>query len=128
VATTVFRESELDATLPRDNKYAKSPGVDLDRYIEDDESVRHRDLVTWLSDGIWHIPLIEDFPLTVPIGNTLGFMVKPANLFAEDPTMDLNNAIGGEPQDPGMCAVVRYPLDELDVEAAPAGGGTRRLG
>jgi len=111
IATTVFKYGELDVTLPRDNKYAKKPAVDLDNYIEDDEPIRHQDLVSWISDGIWHIPFIEDFPLTVPIGNTLGFMVKPGNLFPEDPSMDLSNAIGGQPQDPGMCAVVRYPLD-----------------
>ena len=68
VASTVYKDSEYDASLPRDNKYARRPAVSLDRYIEDSEPARRKDLVTWISSGLWHIPQIEDWPLTVAQG------------------------------------------------------------
>jgi len=107
VASTVYKDSEYDASLPRDNKYARRPAVSLDRYIEDSEPARRKDLVTWISSGLWHIPQIEDWPLTVAQGNTLGFLVKPFNMFEQDPSMDLHNAVGGDITDPGTCALVR---------------------
>eukprot|EP00922_Rhytidocystis_sp_ex-Travisia-forbesii_P015546 GHVS01023181.1.p1 GENE.GHVS01023181.1~~GHVS01023181.1.p1 ORF type:complete len:1571 (-),score=233.35 GHVS01023181.1:499-5211(-) len=110
VMSHVRKDGELDATLPRDNKYASRPATDVDRYIEDNEIIRHSDVVTWVSDGIWHLPHIEDMPLTVSIGNTLGWMVKPANFYTEDPSMDLHNAIAGDIKDPGTCAVIRTDL------------------
>jgi len=79
-------------------------------YGQDNEEIRHSDVVTWVSDGLWHIPHIEDMPLTVAIGNTLGWMVKPANFYTEDPSMDLHNAIAGDIKDPGTCAVIRTDL------------------
>lgn len=112
--STVHKYSELDITLPRDNKFAHRPAISLDRYIEDNEPIRHADLVTWISDGIFHVPVAEDMPLTIPIGNTLGWLVKPSNLFIEDPSMDLHNAQGGGVRDPGTCAVVRLDIGEVE--------------
>eukprot|EP01068_Selenidium_serpulae_P012488 Selendium_serpulae@DN5829_c0_g1_i2.p2 len=113
ISTSVFKYDELDVTLPRDNKYAKRPAVDLDLYFDDDESVRHADVVTWISCGVWHIPVIEDFPQTVPIGNALGFLAKTANLWPEDTSMNLRNALGGTAQDVGTCAVVRLSMEDI---------------
>lgn len=103
-----------DSTLPRDNKYSKRPATSVDRYVADDEPIRNADIVTWISDGIFHVPVIEDMPLTIPVGNTLGWMVKPSNLFLEDPSMDLSNAMGGGLNDPGTCAVVRVAIGEVE--------------
>lgn len=69
--STVYKYDELDATLPRDNKFAGDPAVSVERYFADDEPLRHRDVVTWMSMGFMHIPCSEDYPLTIPIGNTL---------------------------------------------------------
>jgi hypothetical protein len=110
----VRKYSELDITLPRDNKFAHRPAVTLDRYIEDNEPIRHVDIVTWISDGIFHVPVTEDMPLTIPVGNLLGWLVKPSNLFHEDPSMDLYNAQGGGVRDPGTCAVVRMDIGEVE--------------
>lgn len=110
VFSHVRKDGELDSTLPRDNKYASRPATDVDRYIEDNEVIRRKDIVTWISDGIWHLPHIEDMPLTVALGNTLGWLVKPANFYTEDPSMDLHNAIAGDVKDPGTCAIIREEL------------------
>eukprot|EP00920_Eleutheroschizon_duboscqi_P005101 GHVT01011820.1.p1 GENE.GHVT01011820.1~~GHVT01011820.1.p1 ORF type:complete len:303 (-),score=37.05 GHVT01011820.1:835-1743(-) len=107
ILTSVRKEGEMEATLPRDNKYASRAAVSVDNYIKDNENVRNKDIVTWVSSGLWHIPAIEDMPLTVCIGNTLGWMIKPHNFYGEDPSMDLHNSIAGDAQDPGTCAIVR---------------------
>lgn len=119
VFSTKFKYSELDATLPRDNKYAGDSAVSVDRYIGDNDEIRHTDVVTWTSMGFIHIPCAEDYPLTVPVGNTLSAMFRPNNWFLEDPTMDLHNAVGGEFSDLGQCAVVRRSLDDaMDMNHA----------
>ncbi|EZG76509.1 amine oxidase [Gregarina niphandrodes] len=119
VFSTQFKYGELDATLPRDNKFAGDPAVSVDRYINDNEPLRNTDVVTWSSMSFMHIPCAEDYPLTIPIGNTLSMMLRPNNWFLEDPTMDLHNAIGGDFKDPGQCAVVRKSIfDAMDVKSA----------
>lgn len=110
VATTVRHPDEMEATLPRDNKYALKPAVSLDRYIKNNESIRKADLVTWISSAVWHIPVVEDMPLTLAQGNTLGWLVKPHNYYMEDMSMDLHNAVGGAVQDPGTCALIRQEM------------------
>lgn len=115
--STVYKYSELDATLPRDNKFAGDPAVCVDRYFADNETLRHTDVVAWMSMAFMHIPCAEDYPLTIPIGNTLSALIRPNNWFLEDPSMDLHNAIGGDFKDPGQCAVVRRDLFEaMDVK------------
>ncbi|KAL8444180.1 hypothetical protein Emed_006352 [Eimeria media] len=110
VATTVRHPDEVEATLPRDNKYALKPAVSLDRYLGNNESIRKADLVTWVSSAVWHIPVVEDMPLTLAQGNTLGWLVKPHNYYMEDMSMDLHNAVGGAVQDPGTCALIRQEM------------------
>ncbi|KAF8820572.1 MAM domain-containing protein [Cardiosporidium cionae] len=111
VFSTIRKDTELDASLPRDNKYADAPAVDVDNYIKDMENIRHQDIVTWVTSGMWHIPVVEDMPLTVSIGNTLGFRSKPSNFFTEDPSMDLHNAMSGDVRDPGACAILRNSVE-----------------
>ncbi|KAF8817906.1 MAM domain-containing protein [Cardiosporidium cionae] len=111
IFSTVRKDSELDASLPRDNKYADAPAVDVDNYIQDMENIRHQDIVTWVTSGMWHIPVVEDMPLTTSIGNTLGFRSKPSNFFTEDPSMDLHNSMSGDVHDPGVCAILRSNID-----------------
>lgn len=116
--TTLHKYGELDVSLPRDNKFAKRPAVSVDRYINDNESIRNGDLVVWISDGVFHIPVVEDMPQTIPVGNKLGWLAKPANMFYEDPSMDLWNAMGGGVKDPGTCAVVRMDISEAEPTLA----------
>lgn len=66
--STVHKYGEIDSTLPRDNKFAKRPATSVDRYVMDNESLRNKDIVVWISDGIFHVPVIEDMPQTIPVG------------------------------------------------------------
>ncbi|OII77392.1 MAM domain-containing protein [Cryptosporidium andersoni] len=107
LASSVFKYSELDADLPRDNKFAAKPAVRFDSFIEDDEVIRHSDIVTWVTSGIWHIPTLEDVPQTTALGNTLGWYIRPFNWWPMDPSVTLHNAIKGDFIEPGTCAVQR---------------------
>ncbi|KFG44677.1 MAM domain-containing protein, partial [Toxoplasma gondii ARI] len=78
----------------------------------DNEPIRKKDVVTWVASSVWHIPVIEDMPQTLSLGNTLGFLVKPHNFFTEDPSMDLHNSLGGAVQDPGTCAIIRQETEK----------------
>ncbi|CBZ51594.1 hypothetical protein NCLIV_013880 [Neospora caninum Liverpool] len=112
ILTTLRKEEEFHGSLPRDNKYALRPAVSIDRYIRDNEPIRKKDVVTWIASSVWHIPVIEDMPQTLSLGNTLGFLVKPHNFFTEDPSMDLHNSLGGAVQDPGTCAIIRQETEK----------------
>ncbi|KAF7458713.1 MAM domain-containing protein [Cryptosporidium felis] len=107
LASSVFKYSELDADLPRDNKFATKPAVRFDSFIMDDEVIRHRDVVTWVTSGIWHIPTLEDVPQTTALGNTLGWYARPFNWWPMDPSITLHNAVKGDYTDPGTCALQR---------------------
>lgn len=107
LASSVFKYSELDADLPRDNKFATKPAVRFDSFIMDDEVIRHRDVVTWVTSGIWHIPTLEDVPQTTALGNTLGWYARPFNWWPMDPSITLHNAVRGDFEDPGTCALQR---------------------
>ncbi|KAJ1604321.1 transmembrane domain and EF hand containing protein [Cryptosporidium canis] len=107
LASTVFKYSELDADLPRDNKFATKPAVRFDSFIMDDEVIRHTDVVTWVTSGIWHIPTLEDVPQTTALGNTLGWFARPFNWWPMDPSITLHNAVKGDFVDPGTCALQR---------------------
>jgi len=106
-ASTVYKESELDCQLPRDNKFTTQPAMELDRMVDNDENIRGADVVTWISSGVWHTPSSEDMPVTYALGNTLGFLVKPFNIWDTDTSDELHNGIGGNAKDPGSCAIVR---------------------
>ncbi|KAH8741424.1 hypothetical protein FG386_003271 [Cryptosporidium ryanae] len=107
IASSVFKYSELDADLPRDNKFASKPAVRFDSFIMDDEIIRHRDVVTWVTSGIWHIPTLEDVPQTTALGNTLGWYARPFNWWPMDPSITLHNAVKGDYTEPGTCALQR---------------------
>ncbi|KAH7649034.1 extracellular with a signal peptide sequence [Cryptosporidium bovis] len=107
IASSVFKYSELDADLPRDNKFASKPAVRFDSFIADDEIIRHRDVVTWVTSGIWHIPTLEDVPQTTALGNTLGWYARPFNWWPMDPSITLHNAVKGDYTEPGTCALQR---------------------
>ncbi|POM84258.1 Copper amine oxidase enzyme domain protein [Cryptosporidium meleagridis] len=107
LASSVFKYSELDADLPRDNKFASKPAVRFDSFIMDDEVIRHRDVVTWVTSGIWHIPTLEDVPQTTALGNTLGWYARPFNWWPMDPSITLHNAVKGDFIEPGTCALQR---------------------
>eukprot|EP00916_Digyalum_oweni_P027460 GHVL01044923.1.p1 GENE.GHVL01044923.1~~GHVL01044923.1.p1 ORF type:complete len:1503 (-),score=284.84 GHVL01044923.1:2719-7227(-) len=113
IATTIRKESELDASIPQDATDVIHAIIDLDEYIDDNESIRRKDLVTWVSCGIWHIPHLEDIPHTVSLGAVLSFTVKPINYFPKDPLFDLHNSWDdGKPNnDPGICGVMREGED-----------------
>lgn len=53
------------------------------------ESARDKDLVAWVSSGLYHVPVSEDAPVTPTLYNHLGFMLVPFNYHDENAAMDM---------------------------------------
>ncbi|XP_045178632.2 membrane primary amine oxidase-like [Mercenaria mercenaria] len=87
VAVTKQRDSEKYGTtswydLTHPNQAFKGIG----RFL-DNETVRHEDLVLWISEKFFHAPSSEDLPMTLSVPN--GFMLKPYNYFDRSPVFDV---------------------------------------
>lgn len=53
------------------------------------ETVRHEDLVLWISEKFFHAPSAEDLPMTLSVPS--GFMLKPFNYFDRTPVFDVQS-------------------------------------
>jgi primary-amine oxidase len=105
VWVTPFDPAERYASGDYPNQHSGGDG--LPRYIEANRNIENEDLVLWHSFGHTHVCKPEDFPV-MPV-EYAGFMLKPNNFFAANPTMDLpaerdlNSVEDGESSDHGCC-------------------------
>jgi primary-amine oxidase len=105
VWVTPFDPAERYASGDYPNQHSGGDG--LPRYIEANRNIENEDLVLWHSFGHTHVCKPEDFPV-MPV-EYAGFMLKPNNFFAGNPTMDLpaerdlNSVEDGKPTDHGCC-------------------------
>ncbi|XP_045159159.2 putative amine oxidase [copper-containing] [Mercenaria mercenaria] len=99
VAVTKYKEGERRSSSMYAIWDAEDPVVNFQKFIDDDESIKDEDQVTWVTMGIHHIPHMEDFPVTPTIGLDLSFLLIPNNYFDEDPAMGSGDAIRIQPND-----------------------------
>ena len=66
---------------------ARAP-VRLQTFINN-EPARGRDLVAWVTSGLYHVPISEDAPVTPTVYNHLGFMLIPFNYHDENAATDM---------------------------------------
>jgi len=55
--------------------------------ISNGESLKETDVVTWISVGFYHVPRVEDNPVTNIVESH--FRLQPSNYFDENPSIDL---------------------------------------
>ncbi|SCZ97604.1 BZ3500_MvSof-1268-A1-R1_Chr4-3g07289 [Microbotryum saponariae] len=77
----------------------KAPEDSLEFWIKDDKPIVQKDIVTWVSFGVTHLPRAEDFPVSfiglttsccnpiVPAEHVL-LQLKPVNFFRANPSLD----------------------------------------
>jgi primary-amine oxidase len=105
VWVTPFDPAERYASGDYPNQHSGGDG--LPRYIQANRNIENKDLVLWHSFGHTHVCKPEDFPV-MPV-EYAGFMLKPNNFFAGNPTMDLpaerdlNSVEDGKSADHGCC-------------------------
>jgi hypothetical protein len=67
--------------------------VTLSELITPGESIRHQDLVLWVTSGLMHFPGAEDAPVTPTTGTGMGFLLRPFNYFDENAAIDLADVV-----------------------------------
>lgn len=82
---TRYKVGELYAAGDYPNQ--AEPGDGIERYSADDESLAGKDLVTWYTMGVTHIPRPEEWPV-MPTHH-IGFTLLPAAFFDRNPALDV---------------------------------------
>ncbi|SCV69173.1 BQ2448_2193 [Microbotryum intermedium] len=65
----------------------EAPEDSLEFWIKDDKPIVQKDIVTWVSFGVTHLPRAEDFPV-MPAEHVL-LQLKPVNFFRANPSLDI---------------------------------------
>ena len=73
------------------------PVIDFERFVSDNDSIHHEDLVVWLTLGGHHIPQTEDIPSTSTPCNKYTFHLVPFNFFTECPSVSSPNTVHIQP-------------------------------
>jgi primary-amine oxidase len=102
VWVTRFAPDERYASGEFPNQHAGGDG--LPKYITQNRSIENEDIVLWHSFGATHVCRPEDFPV-MPV-EYIGFTLKPAGFFTENPAMDLppdRNSASRDNREQGSC-------------------------
>lgn len=88
LAVTQRHEDEAASSSIYNQGNLGNPAVYLPDFVNN-ESIRNKDLVLWVTSGLYHIPTSEDAPSTPTTGNSLGFALLPFNLHDENAATDM---------------------------------------
>lgn len=89
LAVTKQNHSEQYGTTSwYDLQYPVEPFRGVGRML-DNQTIRHEDLVLWISEKFLHAPTSEDLPMTLSVPS--GFMLKPYNYFDRTPVFDVQS-------------------------------------
>ncbi len=70
-------------------------GGGLPEWTDQDRNIDDTDVVLWYTFGHHHIPRTEDWPI-MPVAR-IGFMLKPTNFFARNPSLDVPPSVPHDP-------------------------------
>ncbi|KAK7116042.1 hypothetical protein V1264_001796 [Littorina saxatilis] len=96
MAVTNRKEEESKSSSVFSMYDADDPVVDFEDFYKDDESIVDKDLVTWVTVGMHHIPHTEDIPNTPTVGTEASILLLPFNYFPESPSMRSRDAVRGK--------------------------------
>ncbi len=101
--TAWFTKYKDDEQSPAGDYPNQSNGGDgLPKFVADDESLEHTDVVLWYTFGVTHIPRPEEWP--VMNAHRAGFKLKPFNFFGRNaalalPTVKARQSTSALPRD-----------------------------
>jgi len=61
----------------------------INQWLEQKRNVQNTDIVLWHTIGLHHLPRIEDWPLNLVGGSTVGFSLHPNGFFNMNPAIDV---------------------------------------
>ncbi|XP_062588975.1 putative amine oxidase [copper-containing] [Saccostrea cucullata] len=97
MVVTKRKENERISSSIYSGMDVKSPVVNFDSFLKDNENILDQDLVAWVSMGAQIIPHTEDLPVTHTPGMDLSFFLLPYNYFPENPAMGSPDSVRIEP-------------------------------
>ena len=83
---TLRKESEQHLTSTSDVNRFDNPIGDLEKKLNN-EYIRNKDIVNWVTVGFLHLPTSEDVPMTNRVES--GFILRPFNFFDKTAVFDL---------------------------------------
>ncbi|XP_076444192.1 putative amine oxidase [copper-containing] isoform X2 [Babylonia areolata] len=101
MAVTEHKDKEMKSSSIFSMYDADDPVVDFDDFIADDDSILDKDLVSWVTLGMHHIPHTEDIPNTPTVGTEASVLLLPYNYFPECPSVRSRDAVRWEGTSPG---------------------------
>ena len=98
LSVTQYKDAEEMSTSIYAQNYPYEPVVDFDKFIQNNDSIDHEDIVAWVTMGVIHIPHTEDVPSTTTAGSQLRFFLLPFNYFTECPSVSSPNTVKIRPK------------------------------
>ncbi|XP_063434570.1 amiloride-sensitive amine oxidase [copper-containing]-like [Mytilus trossulus] len=93
LAISQFQETEVMSTSIYNGNGPWYPVVDFERFLQNNDTIRDRDLITWITMGLDKIPHTEDVPTISTVGSQVSFYLLPFNFFTECPSISSNSAV-----------------------------------
>jgi hypothetical protein len=93
MAVTQRKEEEQLSSSVFNTALVGTPISDFSYFITPNESIRHQDLVLWITSGLMHYPGSEDAPVTPTTGSTMGFVLRPSNFHDVNAAVDLADVV-----------------------------------
>ena len=87
----------------------KAPEDSLEGWMKGEKPIAKKDIVSWISFGVTHLPRPEDFPV-MPYEH-ISFVMKPVGFFKQNPSLDV-------PASSDIRSVSAFPLSPSSAEAA----------
>lgn len=84
---TQYKENELYAAGDYPNQ--SQPNQGLPEWIADDAPVAGKDVVAWYTQGVTHIPRLEEWPIMTV--HRASFKIMPRGFFAENPVLNVRS-------------------------------------
>ncbi|KAK6189020.1 hypothetical protein SNE40_005073 [Patella caerulea] len=93
ITVTQYKPTEEFSSSPYAQFDGENPVVNFTQYSADNENLIDKDLVIWITVGMYHIPHTEDIPLTSTVDKQSTFYIIPFNYFPRDPSVDSQDGI-----------------------------------
>ena len=120
LAVTEQKDDERFGSCLYNQFHMTDPACNFDTYVNDNDDIKNKDLVAWVTVGGLHIPNTEDIPTTNTNGNAYTFFLKPYGYFDEDPSMGSTNAMLIEKGKDGKIKIDTYDTPERSQCPVPS--------
>jgi len=91
----------------------------INQWLEQKRNVKNTEIVLWHTLGLHHLPRLEDWPMNLVGGATVGFTLHPNGFFNMNPAIDVPPPQKGTSVLASECCVTK-PTKESEKQAEPS--------